>query len=74
MQTHISLGPYQGCLVHWTHNEGGEFALLALGGVYSGASWRKFSGQDAEPPSLCLEGPGSRPQCPHGRKHTHLPS
>lgn len=70
LQKHISLGSYQGGLIHWTHNEGGEFALLALGDAYSGASWRKFSGQDAGQP---LPLPGSSWQqtavSVHGRNH-----
>lgn len=51
MKTHKP-GPIPRCLIHWAHSEGGEFALLGLGGVYSGASWRRFSGQDAKPPSF----------------------
>lgn len=72
MKTH---NMYQACLIHQVQNEDGEFAFLALGDAHAVASWRKLSGQDAEPPFARKLGAGdnSAGACKKTQAHSACP-
>lgn len=64
------LGPYQWCLIHQVQKEDGEFTFPAVGNAHAVASWRKLSGQDAEPP-FARKAAAADTALVHVRKHRH---
>lgn len=78
---HISLGPYQRHLIQRGQNEDGEFAFLVVGDdAEAVASWRKLSGQNAEPPfarkpAAVANSAGAREETQtHSARHTQRPA